>query len=200
MGDPKKQRKKYETPRFPWRTDILQSELKLLGQYGLRNKRELWRYKTTLSRFREIARSLSGMPAEQRQKVEKQLLERLNRLGILSENAALDDVLDLSLEDILERRLQTLVFNKALAKSIHQARQLITHGHIAIEAKRVPSPSYLVLRDEEAKIVYAPTSSLSNPAHPVRTAISSAAEAQSKPEPGAASRGMRGGRRMEESA
>jgi len=186
MGDPKRQRKKYETPRFPWRTDILQSELRLQGQYGLRNKRELWRHKTTLSRFREIARSLSGMPTEQRHKLEKQLLERLNRLGILPETAVLDDVLDLSLEDILERRLQTLVFNKGLAKSIYQARQLVTHGHIAIDNRRVPTPSYLVLRDEEAKIAYAQISSLSNPNHPVRTAISSVEE--TKPQPGAPAR------------
>lgn len=178
MGDPKKQRKKYETPRFPWRTDILQSELRLQGQYGLRNKRELWRHKTEMSRFREIARSLLGMPSEQRQKLEKQLLQRLNRLGILPETALIDDVLDLSLEDILERRLQTIVFSKGLAKSIFQARQLITHGHIAIDGRRVPSPSYLVLRDEEAKIAYAPTSSLSNPNHPMRAAISSIEEAK----------------------
>jgi len=171
MGDPKKQRKKYETPRFPWRTDTLQAELKLLGQYGLRNKRELWRHETTLSRFREIARSLLGMSTEERKKPEKQLLDRLNRLGILPETAALDDVLDLTIEDILERRLQTIAFNKGLAKSVHQARQLITHGHIAIEDKRVPSPSYLVLRNEEAKINYAPTSNLSNPKHPTRESL-----------------------------
>jgi len=195
MGDPRKQRRKYETPRFPWRTDILQSELKLQGQYGLRNKRELWRHKTTMSRFREIARSLLGTPAEQRQKLEKQLLNRLNRIGILPETAVLDDVLDLSLEDILERRLQTIVFSKGLAKSIFQARQLITHGHIAIDGRRVPSPSYLVLRDEEAKIAYAQTSSLSNPNHPTRAAISSVEEA--KPQRSAPAR-RRG--RMEEKA
>lgn len=195
MGDPRKQRKKYATPRFPWRTDILQSELRMLGQYGLRNKRELWRHKTTLSRFREIARSLLGMPAEQRQTMEKQLLDRLNRLGILPETAVLDDVLDLSLEDILDRRLQTMVFNKGLAKSIYQARQLITHGHIAIDEKRVPSPSYLVLRDEETKLAYALTSSLTNPNHPLRAAISGAAEAKAEPAAGARRR-----ERMEEKA
>ncbi len=182
MGDPKKQRKKYETPRFPWRTDVLQYELRLQGQYGLRNKRELWRHKTTLSRFREIARSLLGMTTEQRRKLEKQLLERLNRLGILPETGVLDDVLDLALEDVLERRLQTIVFSKGLAKSIFQARQLITHGHIAIDGRRVPSPSYLVLRDEEAKIAYAPTSNLANPNHPLRVAVSSVEEAK-PPEP-----------------
>jgi small subunit ribosomal protein S4 len=176
MGDPKKQRRKYETPRFPWRTDTLQMELKLLGQYGLRNKRELWRHKTMLSKFRGIARSLLGMPMNQRRKLEKQLLNRLQRVGILSKKAVLDEVLDLSLEDILERRLQTLVFRKGLAKSVYQARQLITHRHIAIEGKRVSSPSYLVLRDEEPRIAYAPTSPLSVSNHPLRESISLTAE------------------------
>jgi len=84
MGDPKKQRKKYETPKFPWRIDILETELKLLGQYGLRNKRELWRHKTMVSKFRGIARSLLGMSAEERRKLEKQLIDRLRRLGVLA--------------------------------------------------------------------------------------------------------------------
>jgi len=182
MGDPKKRRKKYETPRFPWRTDIIDAELKLVGQYGLRNKREMWRHKTMLSKFRGNARSLLGMPVEERSKLQKQLLDRLCRLGILPETAALDDVLDLSLEDILERRLQTIVFRKGLTKSIHQARQIITHGHVAIEGKRASSPSYLVLRDEETKITYSPTSPLSNPDHPLRESISVPAETKSKVE------------------
>ena len=185
MGDPKKQRKKYDTPRFAWQTDILQSELRLIGQYGLRNKRELWRHRTMLSRFREIARSLIGMSAEEREKTEKQLLDRLQRLGILPENAALDDVLDLTLEELLERRLQTLVFQKGLAKSPYQARQLITHGHVAIEGKKVSSPSYLVLREEDAKLGYAPKSPLSNPSHLLRKPSGAVATpTPPKPKPG----------------
>jgi len=176
MGDPKKQRKKYETPRFPWRTDILQSELSLIGRYGLRNKRELWRHKTTLSNFRGNARSLLGMPTEERKELENQLINKLHRLGILPETAKLDDVLDLSLEDVLERRLQTVVFRRGLAKSPHQARQLIAHGHVAIGGRKVSSPSYMVLKDEEEKITYAPTSPLSNPDHPLRESVSVAAE------------------------
>lgn len=180
MGDPKKQRKKYETPKFPWRIDVLEDELKLLGQYGLRNKKELWRHKTMLSRFREIARSLLGMSSEERKRLEKQLLGRLARLGIIPKKAALNDVLDLALENILERRLQTFVFRTGLAKSMYQARQIITHGHIAIKDRRVSSPSYLVMKDEEAKIVYAPTSPLLNPDHPLRESFAGAAE--TKPE------------------
>jgi len=176
VGDPKKQRRKYETPKFPWRTDVLQEELKMLGQYGLRNKRELWRHKTTLSRFRGIARSLLGTPSDERKRQEEQLLGRLSRLGILPKKAALDDVLDLALEDVLERRLQTFVFRKGLAKSMYQARQLITHGHVAIDGRRVSSPSYLVMKNEETKIAYSPTSPLSNPDHPMLESLAGAAE------------------------
>ncbi len=182
MGDPKKQRKKFDTPRFPWQIDALETELKLLGQYGLRNKREIWRHKTLLSKYRGIGRSLLGMSIEERTRQEKQLLDRLHRLGILPDEAALDDVLDMSLQDILERRLQTLVFQKGLAKSIQQARQLITHGHIAIKGRRVSTPSYLVLKDEETKIAYTPKSPLANPDHPLKSSISVPTEAVSPSE------------------
>jgi small subunit ribosomal protein S4 len=179
LGDPKKQRKKFDTPRFPWQIDALENELKLLGQYGLRNKREIWRHKTLLSKYRGIGRSLLGMPIEERRIQEKQLLERLHRLGILPDEAALDDVLDLALEDILERRLQTIIFQKGLAKSIQQARQLITHGHIAIKGRRVSTPSYLVLKDEETKIAYSPKSPFANPDHPLPSSISISTESAS---------------------
>jgi small subunit ribosomal protein S4 len=116
------------------------------------------------------------MSIDRRRKLEKQLLDRLQRLGILSKKGVLDEVLDLSLEDILERRLQTLVFRKGLAKSIYQARQLITHGHIAIEGKRVSSPSYLVFGAEEPRMTYAPTSPLSVSNHPLRESIGVTAE------------------------
>ena len=170
MGDPKRQRKKFDTPRFPWQIDTLEAELKLLGQYGLRNKREIWRHKTLLSKYRGIGRSLLGMSADERSLREKQLLNRLNRLGILPGESALDDVLDLTLEDILERRLQTLVFHRGLSQSIQQARQLIAHGHISIDGRKISSPSYLVLREEEEKLAYSPKSPLTDPDHPVAKA------------------------------
>jgi len=182
MGDPKRQKKKYETLRFPWRTDILQEELKLLGQYGLRNKRELWRHKTMLSEFRGTARALIGKPPEERRKMEEELLNRLKKLGIIRETAVLDDVLDLTIEDILERRLQTIVFRKGLAKSIHQARQLITHGHIVIGKQRVTVPSYMVTRSDEEQIAYAPESPLANPSHPLRQIITVTTTAEKKTE------------------
>jgi small subunit ribosomal protein S4 len=180
LGDPKKQRKKYATPRFPWRTSVLQEELKLLGQYGLRNKHELWRHETMLSKFRSIARSLIGKPPEERGKMERELLNRLKKLGILPETAVLDDVLDLTVEDILERRLQTIVFRKGLAKTIHQARQLITHGHITIGNRQVTVPSYMVTKEEENQIGYAPTSPLASETHPIRQTLAVTVRTETK--------------------
>jgi small subunit ribosomal protein S4 len=182
MGDPKKQKKKFDTPRFPWRTDVLQEELKLLGQYGLRNKRELWRHKTMISKFRGIARSLIGQPPETRKKMEEELLRRLKKLGMIHETAVLDDVLDLTIEDILERRLQTIVFRKGLTKSIYQGRQLITHGHVSIGKRRITVPSYLVAKTEEQEVAYTPQSPLNNLSHPLRQTIAVAPSAGARAE------------------
>jgi small subunit ribosomal protein S4 len=171
MGDPKKQRKKYDTPRFPWRTDIMQEELKLLGEYGLRNKHELWRHETMLSKFRGTARSLIGKTPEERKKMEDEILARLKKIGVLHETAVLDDVLDLTIEDLLERRFQTIVLRKGLAKTAQQARQLITHGHMTIGNRRVTVPGYVVTKEEESQIGYTSKSSLANPNHPLRQTI-----------------------------
>jgi small subunit ribosomal protein S4 len=151
MGDPKKPRKKFAKPKSPWRSDQLVQELYLLGNYGLRNKRELWKAQTKLSAIRKQARRLLAASEEVREKEGKKLLESLKRNG-LGEGVTLDDVLGLSVEDILARRLQTIVFKKGLAVSPLQARQLIVHGHIKISERVVDVPSYQVGKDEEEMI------------------------------------------------
>lgn len=152
MGDPKKARKKYETPGHPWKADRLAAELQLLGEYGLRNKRELWRAETVLRKIRAQARSLFVLTGEKRVQEEKRLIQRLYTMGLVDENATADSVLQLSVRDILERRLQTIVFKLGYAKSMYQARQLITHGHVYVGDNKVRSPSYHVMRGEESLI------------------------------------------------
>ena len=191
MGDPKKQRKKFDTPRYRWRKDILQEELKLLGQYGLRNKHELWHLKTTLSKTRGIARSLISKTSEERAKMENEQLIKLKKLGILQDTAVLDNVLDLNIEDLLERRLQTIVFRKGLARTVYQSRQLITHGHITINGRRVTIPGYLVPKVDEPNVVYSPESAIANQAHALRAGLSVVAK---QPEIRQPTRGRRGGR------
>ncbi len=158
MGDPRKPRKKWQPPGHPWVKERLIEEMKLMGEYGLRNKRELWIAAAMLRKFRHRARSLLALPEEVRKKEEQALLSKLYELGLVDKEATLDDVLSLHTKDLLERRLQTIVYKKGLAKTIHHARQLIVHGHIAINGRRVTSPGYIVPRSEEDLIGYAPTS------------------------------------------
>ena len=162
MGDPKRQRKKYEAPRFPWSKTELSEELRLLGEYGLRNKRELWRHHYMISKYRTLARQLLAQPEDERVVLEKQLINKLAFIRVIPENADLDDVLDLSVEQILARRLQTLVFKNGLARTPYQARQLIVHGHISINERKVTVPSYLVPSHEEASIQYTSSSPYAN--------------------------------------
>lgn len=158
VGDPKKPKKKWTGPKHPWIKEVLLEEMELVGRYGLRNKRELWLAKTIIRRFRHQARSLLGLEEEIRKKQEDALISRLYKLGLLPENATLDDVLGLTAEALLKRRLQTIVYEKGLARSMYEARQLIVHGHIAIRGRRVTSPGYIVSRDEEEHVDYAPHS------------------------------------------
>jgi small subunit ribosomal protein S4 len=152
MGDPKKPRKKYKRPRTPWRADLLAQELYLVGTYGLRNKRELWKAQSILSQIRRQARMLLAAPPEIRAKREATLLTSLAKKGLVSKDATLDDVLSLTVENILARRLQTVVWRKGLASTPYQARQFIAHRHIVVGDRVVTKPGYLVSADEEPKV------------------------------------------------
>jgi len=140
MGDPRKPKKSYHRPRRIWTSEQLNTELYIVGSYGLRNKRELWKAQTEIARIRNQARTLLSLPTELRYEKEKNLLGFLNRLGLVQESASLDDVLNLKIEDIIERRLQTVVMRKAKAKSPHQARQIVVHGHVSIGNRIVNLP------------------------------------------------------------
>jgi len=155
MGDPRKLRNKYERPQKLWDVDRLAEEKGLKTEYGLRNMRELWRSTAELKKFRREARRLLSVTEEERRDDAKKILAKLARLGILKEGAVIDDVLSLEVKSILERRLQTMVLRKGLAKTTAQSRQLITHGFIAINGRKVTRPGYLVSVGEEAALSYA---------------------------------------------
>jgi small subunit ribosomal protein S4 len=126
--------------------------LYIIGSYGLRNKRELWKAQTKVANFRNQARTLLALTLEDRQEKESLLLSFLNRLGLTS-TASLDDILNLKIEDILDRRLQTIVMRKMGLKSPFQARQVVIHGHVSIGNRKVNLPGYLVKKDDEPKIL-----------------------------------------------
>jgi small subunit ribosomal protein S4 len=136
-----------------WTTDQLNAELYVMGSYGLRNKRELWKAQTEVARIRNQARALLALSTEARSEKEKRLLNFLNRLGLVKEGATLDDILNLKVEDLLERRLQTIIMKKSGTKSPYQARQIVSHGHVSIGNRKVNIPGYLVRTGEEPQIL-----------------------------------------------
>lgn len=161
MGDPRNLKKKYKKPRHPYQKDRIMEELQFIGQYGLRNKKEFWKMRAKLGRWREQARHSRTLPEERAKEVQQTLIEKLVRLGVLDPDATFDDILNLTVEDVLRRRLQTQVHERGLSKTIYHARQLVNHKHIQVGEKRIASPSYLVRREEEDLITFAPTSPFS---------------------------------------
>jgi len=127
--------KTFATPRRPFEKARLDQELKLLGEYGLKNKREVWRVKYSLAKIRTAARDLLTLDEKDPKRLFEgnALLRRLVRTGVLAEDKMkLDYVLALKTEDFMERRLQTQVFKLGLAKSVHHARVLIKQRHIRV--------------------------------------------------------------------
>ncbi|CAN6483683.1 unnamed protein product [Victoria cruziana] len=127
--------KTFKKPRRPYEKERLDAELKLVGEYGLRCKRELWRVQYALSRIRKAARELLTLDEKNERRIFEgdALLRRMNQYGLLDESQnKLDYVLALTVENFLERRLQTLVFKSGMAKSIHHARVLIRQRHIRL--------------------------------------------------------------------
>ncbi|KAK0139148.1 40S ribosomal protein S9 [Merluccius polli] len=148
-------RKTYVTPRRPFEKSRLDQELKLIGEYGLRNKREVWRVKFTLAKIRKAARELLTLDEKDPKRLFEgnALLRRLVRIGVLDEGKMkLDYILGLKVEDFLERRLQTQVFKLGLAKSIHHARVLIRQRHIRVRKQVVNIPSFVVRLDSQKHI------------------------------------------------
>jgi small subunit ribosomal protein S4 len=162
MGDPKKQRKKFSKPSHPWQKGRIDIEKKILKQYGLRRKYEIWKMNSILKKYLNRTKIIIKERSSQSEIEKRQLLSRLYLLGLLKKDSKIEDALNLTLKDILERRLQTLVYKKQLAKTMLQARQFITHEHVVIGNKKITAPSYLVSIEEEPQIRLTDTIRLSN--------------------------------------
>ncbi len=161
----------YETPNHPYQGERISEESGLSGKYGLKNKEELWRAQSELRQYRREARRLIGEAGGDAAVASEQgadFLARLKRIGVLSEEDSLNDVLALDVTDILERRLQTIVYRKGLANTTEQARQFISHGHVRVDGRRVTVPSYKVEVSEANAVEFDENSPLTDELHPER--------------------------------
>ena len=182
MGDPRKQKKKFSTPSHPWQKERIDEEKDLIREYGLKNKKEIWKMDSFLKKSFLQAKKLSADKTKQGEKEKIQLLTKLKLLGLLPEAAHLDDVLELTLKDILERRLQSIIFRKGLARSMKQARQFITHEHIAVNSKKITAPGFLVSKKNEDRIDFSPKSKLIDEMHPERIQKKETMQIKKKPQ------------------
>jgi len=174
MGQPKFSRPKYDSPAHPWKAARIEEEHAIQANHGLKNMKEIWKAKSALRRHRNQAMKLIGrvdMTVEHWQREKQDQLQSLYNKGLIGNDASIDDILSLTVEDILNRRLQAQVYYNGLAMSMKQARQLVTHGHISIGEQKVSIPSYPVSRVEEDEIRYSLGSILHNENHSIRQEI-----------------------------
>lgn len=153
MGAPKRNRRKYDKPKEMWNLERIKSSNALIEHYGLKNMKELWKAQTEIGRIRRNARLLLSGGAGS-ENIKDTMFKRLERIGLAKPGASLDDLLDLKENHLLERRLQTVVFRKGMAKTVKQARQLTVHGFISVNGKKVSKPGYIVDIKDEAGITY----------------------------------------------
>lgn len=143
-------KRKFQTPFRPWDRQRIDNEREILSSFGLRNKKELWRAQAELRKFRRLARDFVAVKDPSHEKV---ILEKLVKLGILGESDGIDNILALTVDDFLKRRLQTVLKEKGLANTIKHSRQMIVHGHVKIGGRKVVYPSFMVSREDEDRIV-----------------------------------------------
>ena len=174
MGEPKFSRPRTQTPTHPWKQARIDEEHDLKERFGLKKvggMREIWREKSSLRRHRNQAMKLIGRVDSSEghyAKEKEQLLGSLTRKGLLQSGADIGDVLEINVEHMLSRRLQSVVYYKGLAPSMRAARNLIVHGHICIGEQRMTVPGYHVLKEEEDSLQYSQNSPFADPEHPFR--------------------------------
>ena len=174
MGDPKFARSKTQTPTHPWKQARIDEEHALKEKYGLKKvggMKEIWREKSSLRRHRNQAMKLIGRVDTSeghfaREKTD--LVNSLCRQGLLVEGANIDDVLQINVENMLSRRLQSVVYYRGLAPSMRAARNMIVHGHISIGEQKMTVPGYHIRKHEEENLNYSSNSVYNDPNHPFR--------------------------------
>lgn len=154
MGDPRRLKRKYSGPKHPWEKQRIDDESELVKEYGLKNKKEVWKAAAIARRYKSLGRKLIGLSAEEKKQGELQLVSKLVKEGFLKDGSTLDNVLSMTVRDILERRLQTIVWKKGMALTVKQARQFITHGHIKIKNRSVSTPGRLIGIEPEKEITW----------------------------------------------
>jgi len=149
----RRQKKRWAQPLRLFDKERIDEENVFMEKYGLKNKREIWKIEFSIKKIRNQAKGLITADESER----KAFIERLAKKGLIKANAEIDDVLGMTKDNLVERRLQTLVFRKALAHTAKEARQMITHRKVMVGDRIVNIPSYSVAIAEEKSIKLVPS-------------------------------------------
>jgi len=143
---PVRKHKRYNRPKKLYDIALIKSENDLIKKYGLKNRREVWKADFIIGKIRNIAKTLiTASDKDKDEFVKRQAVKGFNVSSIA-------DVLALSKEDCLKRRLQSIVVAKKIALTHKQARQMITHKHIKVLGHKIDSPAHLTTLEEENDI------------------------------------------------
>ncbi|MCL2191857.1 MAG: 30S ribosomal protein S4 [Treponema sp.] len=98
-------------------------------------------------------RSDYGIQLREKQKLKKiyGMLEKQFRL-FFERGARMSGITGENLFMLLERRLDNIVYRLRFASSRSQARQLVSHGHILVNGRKINIPSYLVKLNDEISV------------------------------------------------
>lgn len=169
MGLPGKQRKTYISHKKRWDKKTIVDEAVLVSDYALKNKKEIRKFEALISKYKTIAKNFNKTAQTKESQEAKNFINKLKVMGFLPVEAqSLDEVLDISLRNILDRRLSNILYTNKLARTPKQARQFIVHCHVSVDGRCVSSPSYLVSLAEEPLVGFINNSSLNNEQHPER--------------------------------
>ena len=168
MGIAIKHRSKVKSHKKRWDKAVIEDEKVFTRDYALKNKKEIRRVEFELSKLKKLAKEMNQGAASNPEEVTR-FIEKLKAQGYLDVNAtSLDEVLDIKVRNILERRLSNIIYKNKLARTPKQARQFVVHGHVKVAGKVINSPSYLVPLTLESTVEFIDTSSLADENHPER--------------------------------
>jgi small subunit ribosomal protein S4 len=128
----------YARPKKLYEKIRINEENELKRKYALKSKREIWKTVAKLKYFRHRAIDLAKAPSDE----QNVFIGKLKGLG-LNVNT-ISDILALKLQDILERRLTTIVCKRKLANTPQHARQLVAHKKVLVGEKVIRAPSFIV--------------------------------------------------------
>ncbi len=142
----KRKHKIYSRPKRPFDKTRIEEEGKIKEEFGLKNKKEIWKADARIKEIREKAKKLISATENEKEA----FFNRLKKMGFKVNS--IGDVLSLDKRDYLKRRLQTVLVDKKIASTTKGARQLITHKKVLINGNSINAPSFIVPIDLENKI------------------------------------------------